>query len=103
MRSARVFFADNLAGLFAESEGGKGYSFQYALGYSGPPISLTMPVREEPYLFDDFPPFFDGLLPEGFQLEALLRQKKLDRNDKFGQILIIGSDTVGAVTLSEAL
>jgi serine/threonine-protein kinase HipA len=59
-----------------------------------------MPVREESYLFDEFPPFFDGLLPEGFQLEALLRQKKIDRNDKFGQLLIIGADTVGAVTVT---
>ena len=101
MRSARVFFENDIAGLLTESEDGKGYSFQYEPGYSGPPISLTMPVRDVPYLFDEFPPFFEGLLPEGFQLEALLRQKKLDRNDKFGQLLIIGADTVGAVTVKE--
>jgi len=99
MRSARTFFADNLAGYLTESEDGKTYRFQYDADYSGPPISLTMPVRPEPYLFDEFPPFFDGLLPEGFQLEALLRLKKIDRNDKFGQLLIIGADTVGAVTV----
>lgn len=99
MRSARVFFENDLAGIITESEDGKEYCFQYEPDYSGPPISLTMPVREEDYLFDEFPPFFDGLLPEGFQLEALLRQKKLDRNDKFGQLLIIGVDTVGAVTV----
>lgn len=99
MRSAKVFFENNLAGDLTESEDGKEYRFHYASGYSGPPISLTMPVREEPYVFAEFPPFFDGLLPEGFQLEALLRQKKLDRNDKFDQLLIIGGDTVGAVTV----
>lgn len=102
MRSARVFFENDLAGLLTESEDGKKFRFQYDPGYSRPPISLTMPVRDEAYLFDEFPPFFDGLLPEGFQLEALLRQKKLDRNDKFGQLLIIGADTVGAVTVKEA-
>ncbi|MCJ7600236.1 MAG: HipA N-terminal domain-containing protein [Desulfobulbaceae bacterium] len=101
MRIARVFFENNFAGILTESEDGKVYRFQYESGYCGPPISLTMPVREEVYLFDEFPPFFDGLLPEGFQLEALLRQKKLDRNDKFGQLLIIGADTVGAVTVKE--
>lgn len=99
MRSAKVFFANDRAGILAETEEGQGYSFQYAPGYSGPPISLTMPVRDDPYLFDEFPPFFDGLLPEGFQLEALLRQKKLDRTDRFGQLLVIGADTVGAVTV----
>lgn len=102
MRNAKVFFADDLAGILSETEEGGSFRFQYASTYSGPPISLTMPVRAEPYVFADFPPFFDGLLPEGFQLEALLRQKKLDRNDRFGQLLIIGADTVGAVTVKEA-
>ena len=101
MRSARVFFENNFSGILTESADKKVYRFQYDTGYSGAPISLTMPVRDEDYIFDEFPPFFDGLLPEGFQLEALLRQKKLDRNDKFSQLLIIGVDTVGAVTVQE--
>ena len=103
MRSARVFFENDFTGQLIEAENGRDYSFQYEQGYNGPPISLTMPVREEPYHFNEFPPFFDGLLPEGFQLEALLRQKKLDRDDKFGQLLNVGADTVGAVTIKEAL
>ena len=102
MRIARVFWGNDFAGLLIEEAEGREYRFQYEQGYSGPPVSLTMPVQAAPYLFDEFPPFFDGLLPEGFQLEALLRQKKLDRNDKFGQLLIIGADTVGAVTVQEA-
>ena len=57
---------------------------------------------KEPFLFDTFPPFFDGLLPEGFQLEALLRRRKLDRDDKFGQLIAVGADTVGAVTVEAA-
>ena len=103
MRSARVFFENDFTGQLIEAENGREYSFQYEQGYNGPPISLTMPVQEEPYHFNEFPRFFDGLLPEGFQLEALLRQKKLDRDDKFGQLLIVGADTVGAVTIKEAL
>jgi serine/threonine-protein kinase HipA len=30
-----------------------------------------------------FPPFLEGLLPEGYNLEALLRALKIDRNDHF--------------------
>ncbi len=101
MRSAKVFFDEVLAGHFTEVSS-KEYLFQYEPGYDGPPISLTMPLRKETYSFDNFPSFFDGLLPEGFQLEALLRQKKLDRNDRFGQLLVIGSETVGAVTVMGA-
>jgi len=78
------------------------YGFRYDDGYSGPRISLTMPVRNEEYLFDRFPPFFDGLLPEGIQLEGLLRIYKIDKNDYFEQLLVTGKDLVGAVTAERA-
>jgi len=103
MRTAEVFFQSVFAGYLRESEDGRKYSFAYNPGYTGPPVSLTMPVRAEAYLFTEFPSFFDGLLPEGAQLEALLRLHKLDRNDKFGHLLLVGADTVGAVTIREAL
>ena len=48
-----------------------------------------------PYDFAGFPPFFDGVLPEGPQLEALLRHGKLDRDDLLGQLLYVGGDLVG--------
>lgn len=102
MRKAEVYFDAILAGVLIEMDDGKICRFQYEPDYGGPPISLTMPVRQKPYFFNDFPPFFDGLLPEGFQLEALVRQKKLDSDDKFGQLLAIGADTVGAVTIKRA-
>jgi len=103
MRIANVFFQDTVAGQFTESEDAQRFEFVYEKDYTGPPISLTMPVRAASYEFDSFPPFFDGLLPEGFLLEALLRVKKLDRTDKFGQLLEVGADTVGAVTVEEVI
>jgi serine/threonine-protein kinase HipA len=102
MRIADVFVHEHLAGRLVEEEPLRAYAFTYATGYDGPPVSLTMPVRAEPYRFDRFPPFFDGLLPEGYQLEALLRQAKLDRHDRMGQLLVVGGDTVGAVTVQPA-
>jgi len=99
MRKADVFFQNILAGQLLELETDSRFRFIYASDYAGPPISLTMPVQREAYEFTTFPPFFDGLLPEGFQLDALLRLKKLDHNDKFGQLMLIGADTVGAVTI----
>lgn len=102
MRIAKVFFQAMLAGYLREAEDGRGYRFEYTPEYAGPPISLTMPVQTATYMFQEFPPFFDGLLPEGAQLAALLRLYKLDRDDKFGQLLLVGADTVGAVTITEA-
>ena len=79
---------------------GRGHSIvSYLADYHGPPISSTMPVRAETYEYDGFPPFFEGLLPEGIQLEGLLRQAKIDKTDYFGQLVTVGGDLVGAVTI----
>jgi len=84
-------------GYFIQTENNE-YSFTYLEDYRGPPISLTMPVRSEPYTFNRFPPFFDGLLPEGILLEALIRQNKIDAHDYMAQLEAVGADMVGAVT-----
>lgn len=101
MRKAKVFMQDQLAGTLIEFEKNRRYRFSYLDNYDGLPISLTMPTAQKNYEFIGFPPFFDGLLPEGFQLEALLRKRKIDRDDLFGQLMIVGQDMVGAVTVVE--
>ena len=53
------------------------------------------------YVFPAFPAFFEGLLPEGMMLESLLRKFKLDHTDYFGQLIQVGHDLVGAVTVEE--
>jgi serine/threonine-protein kinase HipA len=88
------------AGRLVEMPDG-GWSFSYLPGYAGPPVSLVLPVRREPYLFTGFPPFLEGLLPEGPQLEALLRKHKIDRSDCFRQLLVVGADVVGSLTVAE--
>ncbi|MFO7729257.1 MAG: HipA N-terminal domain-containing protein [Spirochaetia bacterium] len=98
-KKAEVYMGEVRAGILTEEKETGLYSFSYLPDYTGPPISLTMPVRREPYVFIEFPPFFDGLLPEGIQLESLLRRRKIDRKDYFSQLLAVGSDMVGAVTV----
>lgn len=78
-----------------------GYRFSYFEEYQGPGISLTMPVRKAAYDFERFPAFFDGLLPEGIQLEGLLRIHKIDQSDYMTQLLHVGSDLVGAITVEQ--
>ncbi len=100
MRQAFVWVSDTLAGFLYELERGKAYQFTYTPEYTGSPVSLTMPISEKPYNFAQFPPFFEGLLPEGIQLEALLRSRKIDRDDLFSQLATVGADMVGAVTVT---
>ena len=98
MRKAQVFFDGELAGHLIETDQ-RHFQFEYAESYLGGAVSLTMPVSKKKFEFDTFPPFFDGLLPEGQQLDGLLRQKKIDRGDNFSQLLAVGADLVGAVSV----
>ena len=101
MRQARVFVKGVQAGVLEELNRGTEYVFRYLDDYRDDPVSLTMPVKIKETRFDGFPPFFDGLLPEGIQLDGLLRSRKLDRDDYFGQLMAVGADLVGNVTLEE--
>ena len=100
MRRAHVYVMGVAAGLLEESEQGR-CRFRYLESYGGDPVSLTMPTAQREFDFDGFPPFFEGLLPEGEMLEGLLRQRKIDRSDLFSQLLAVGAETVGAVTIAE--
>ena len=98
MRTATVHVMGEAAGLLEEHEAGR-FVFRYLDAYDGPPVSLSMPVARREHSFDRFPPFFEGLLPEGEMLEGLLRQRKLDRDDLFAQLVAVGEEVVGAVTI----
>lgn len=101
MRSALVHVHGELAATLEEQERGSKYILRYHPNYQGEPVSLTLPIQLEPYIFAHFPPFLDGLLPEGAMLDALLRQKKIDRTDFFSQLLAVGGDLVGAITVKK--
>jgi serine/threonine-protein kinase HipA len=101
MRRAAIYVHGSLAGILLEQTPGTAYRFQYEPDYTGPPVSMTLPVAQKAYQFETFPPFFEGLLPEGDMLEGLLRQNKIDRRDCFSQLIAAGRDTVGAVTVEE--
>ncbi|MBA7571804.1 hypothetical protein ES708_13572 [subsurface metagenome] len=103
MRIAKVYMHNKFAGYLTEVEKNKKYKFSYNDNFKGNPISLTMPVEIKEFNFNSFPPFFDGLLPEGIQLDGLLRIKKIDKDDYFSQLMATGADLVGAVSVEEML
>ncbi len=100
MNKARVLVNGIFAGILEMQDNNK-YSFTYETSYKDSPVSLTMPLKNNKYLYEKFPAFFEGLLPEGEMLDALLLKHKLDRKDYFGQLLKVGRDVVGAVTIEE--
>jgi serine/threonine-protein kinase HipA len=101
MRKAKIFVRGVEAGTLTELKQGKEYVFEYLNEYDGMEISRTMPTNVKVYQFEEFPSFFDGLLPEGIQLEGLLKIRKIDKYDYLSQLIAVGEDLVGVVTVKE--
>ena len=101
MRKAKVFVKGIEAGILMEISQGREYKFEYLEGYKGLEVSRTMMPHARMYSYDKFPPFFEGLLPEGIQLDGLLKIKKIDKGDLFSQLMAVGDELVGVITLEE--
>jgi serine/threonine-protein kinase HipA len=74
------------------------YSFAY-LDRSRP-ISLSLPVRPEPFTPAESRPFFEGLLPEGVLREQIAGQLRLATGDSYGLLAELGRDCAGALQIS---
>ena len=101
-RKAFVYIRDSYAGLLEETD--EGYRFQYDPDYLAcgtSPVSLTLPLTDKPFVSTTLFPFFDGLIPEGWLLEVVSRNWKIDRRDRFGLLLIACKDAIGNVTIRE--
>ncbi|MBI4354036.1 MAG: HipA N-terminal domain-containing protein [Candidatus Omnitrophica bacterium] len=98
-RRATVKYQDQIAGYVSETA--VGYQFTYDPAYlrAGHPISISLPLREEPYESRELFSFFRGLLPEGWYLAIVSATAKIDAQDTFGILLATTSDTIGAVTV----
>ncbi|MES2273284.1 MAG: HipA N-terminal domain-containing protein [Chlamydiota bacterium] len=103
MKRAKVFVNGIYSGDLEEIAKGKEYRFTYREGYDGEAVSLRMPIGQQVYVFDRFPPFFEGLLPEGPMLDALLKKRKIDADDYFEQLMQVGKEMVGNVTVERPL
>src|SRR5579883_2495385 len=99
MKRAQVWIDHKLAGYFIEKERGARYEFQYLEGYDGPSLCETMPTTQQIVKFDHFPMFFVSFLPEGKELETLLKKTHLDRDDLFEILMCVGTESSGSITI----
>lgn len=99
LRIGKVYVQDNFAGEIRETD--EGYEFVYNSDYlelvDAKSVSLTLPLRNEKYQSKYLFPFFDGLIPEGWLLDLTIHNWKIDRNDRFGLMLIACRDCIGDV------
>lgn len=100
-RKGQVFFFNRPAGIIEQVE--DEFIFQYSDEYLGQedasPISLTLPLRKEPFRSKTMIPFFDGLIPEGWLLDISVRTWKVRPNDRMGLLLTVCRDCIGAVSI----
>ena len=101
-RRAIVQYNGQVAGDLSETATGYRFSYDKAYLRTGPAISISLPLREEPYESKDLFSFFRGLLPEGWYLSIVSATAKVDAQDAFGILLATTADTIGAVTVHKA-
>lgn len=101
MKRAMVYVHDRLAGRLTEDE--SGFTFEYDAAYldsgAAEAVSLTLPLRREPYKATVLFPFFDGLIPEGWLLGIAERSWKISRLDRMSLLLACCKDCIGAVSV----
>lgn len=98
-RRAKVYFNDTLAGYLQETD--DSYRFTYTDEYlsdsNNLPISQTLPLRKASYSSQQLFPFFDGLIPEGWLLNIVEKNWKVNPRDRMGLLLVACNDCIGAV------
>ena len=98
-RSGRVYFNDKYAGLLKQEEGTYVFSYDpdYLKSSDSKAVSLTLPLKAEPYESKTMFSFFDGLIPEGWLLDIATKNWKLDPRDRMALLLTVCGDCIGAV------
>lgn len=102
MRQANVLYDKLVVGKLTETDDGD-YIFLYDPAYverkESEPITLTMPLRLEPYTDKRLFAFFEGLIPEGWLLNIASKNWKLNPNDRMGLLLACCQNCIGAVSI----
>lgn len=103
MRKAKVLVKNIPAGILEENE--DGFTFTYNSEYlsmdGATAVSLTMPLRKQPYYEKVLFPFFDGLIPEGWLLDIAEKNWKINARDRMSLLLLCCKDCIGDVGIEE--
>jgi serine/threonine-protein kinase HipA len=103
-RRAIIYLSGQRVGVLQETAEGSRFTYDRAWleRRDALPISLTMPVREEPFDSRGLHPFFENLLPEGWLLELSTAKLKIAKDDAFGLLVATCADCIGAVEVRPA-
>ena len=96
-----VYLGEKKVGLIERTDSGYRFTYyqKYLSAMEAQPVSLTLPLREEPYESEALFPFFLGLIPEGWLLDITSRTLKIDPGNSYEILLSTGGDCIGAVSV----
>ena len=101
LRLGKVYVQSTYAGEIRETD--EGYEFEYDEEYisseNATSVSITLPLQNKKYESKYLFPFFDGLIPEGWLLDVVEKNWKLDSTDRFGLMLVSCRDCIGDVSI----
>jgi serine/threonine-protein kinase HipA len=95
-----VYLAGRRAGRLIRKDNGN-LQFRYEIGYDGPVISQSLPVREAAYPNRVCRAVFGGLLLEGDAREAIARNLGISLGNDYALLEALGGDCAGALTVLE--
>ncbi len=100
--SAIVYYNNKPAGTLTKE--GRNYRFtydeEYLNGAGNRPVSITLPLRKEPYESNTLFPVFVNMLSEGANKRIQCRLLKIDENDYFSLLLATTKDdSIGPITV----
>jgi serine/threonine-protein kinase HipA len=103
MKQLQVYMNDTPAGVLTEEHPGRGYTFAYDASYLAsdwPPVSLTLPKRQEEYTSEYLFPAFANILPEGQNRKFICRVFHIDERDLFSLLYTMADgEFVGALNV----
>ncbi len=101
LRKGIVYVNNIRAGIIEETSDGYLFSYdeEYLKNENATAVSLTLPLSEKAYASNFLFPFFDNLIPEGWLLNIVTKNWKLNPNDRFGLLLVSCKDPIGNVSV----
>jgi len=101
MRRGEIWVNNLKAGILTADE--TGYYFQYLQEYLAKkkslPVFLTLPMQQDSFHSENLFPFFDGLLPEGWLLDVVHKNWKINPLDRMGLLLTTCKNCIGNISV----
>ena len=102
MRALAVWWEDAVVGSLTVDRHGA-MRFAYDAGWletpAAPALSCSLPKRPAPFRTRECRPFFEGLLPEGAQRDAVAAALGVSPANEFALLERLGGDVAGALTI----